>query len=480
MFLEISVYPLPNKTINPISPRELAAKLLQKWDEQPCGKKTPIEDIGANYLRQYPLKENDIHFFWELIFGVARHLRLLDTEIQKRLAQNKRLPPEIMSTLRVAAYQILFLSRTPDYAVVNEAVQLSKNSRHSWAKDLCNAVLRRLIREKSSWSHVQDCKSPHQLAIMTSHPDWMVERWWQTLGKEAATKCSTWNNTRAPLTLRVNTTKTDVAEAISWLDSHGIKATATRYSHVGINLEGFSGSITRLDWFQTGMFQVQDEASQIVSMLAYKEKDMRGMKVLDACAGLGGKTTHLSQLVGKEGCVTAFDTNKQRLKLLQENAKRLGLQNITITHDKKQLVDIGATQPFDLVLVDAPCSGLGVIRRHPDIKWNRTSGDIARFASQQAELLSNFSELTAREGRLIYSVCTQEPEETTETIRNFILQRTNWTFARFPEEIKGRLEQHARSELTGVIGDIFLPLPQDNENGMDLFFACCLKGGSKK
>lgn len=472
--LEIFVSPLTN-TLSFLknSPRILAAKLLEQWDAQTCGKKTPLEDIAASFLQKHSLTTQDTALFYELIFGVLRHLRLIDFELNIRLLQPQKLPAEVYAILRVAAYQILFLTRTPDYAVVNEAVNSIKSSRHSWAKNLCNAVLRRLLREEDQWLSNKQPHSLSELPTVTSHPDWMLRRWHDSLGKDGALERSTWNNTRAPFSLRVNSSRTEVSAAIAWLNENGVKGSPTCYSPVGVEIEGCSGSVSALDWFQKGVFQVQDEASQLVSLLAYKEKQMQGMRVLDACAGLGGKTTHLAELVGDYGHVTAFDVSRQRLKLLDENSRRLGLRNIRVI-DELQGLDLAAnTQLFDMVLVDAPCSGLGVIRRHPDIKWNRSIKDVLRYASQQQKLLSDFAKYTANGGRLIYAVCTQEPEETVGVVKHFLATHKKWELSRFPGSIRDRLSDCVVEDLDGVHGDFFMPKPA--LKGMDLFFACCFQ-----
>jgi 16S rRNA (cytosine967-C5)-methyltransferase len=249
-----------------------------------------------------------------------------------------------------------------------------------------------------------------RLAIETSHPLWMVKGWVGRYGLEEARSLCRANNIQAPLTIRVNTLTVTRDEVLKALTGHGIDAVPGRYAPEAVMIRGYSGSPVVIPGFNQGWFQVQDEAAQLVS---YCLAPMPGEIILDACAGPGGKATHIAQLIRDQGIVEATDRNDARLELLKENQERLGIKCIScIPFESFNARFLDLEGRYHRILVDASCSGLGVIRRHPDIKWNRTRASLSELASQQRSLLNGLAPLIRPGGTMVYATCTLEPEET--------------------------------------------------------------------
>jgi 16S rRNA (cytosine967-C5)-methyltransferase len=417
-----------------ITSRQLAASILIKWEKLSLSRLTPLAQLVESSLENtgnWSVKDRAL--IRELVFGVVRWLRLLDWHIDLCLiSRKKRLASIIRSHLRVGAFQILFLDRIPFSAAVNEAVLGVKSSNQAWAAGLVNAVLRRIAARCESLGQetARKCENAdgidqiERLAIETSHPFWMVNRWVMKYGLEKALAICNYNNIRPSLTLRINTLIITKDEILNNLKGNGLNALPGRYSSEALIISGYSGSPQAIPGFDQGWFQVQDESSQLVS---YCVDPKPGEIILDACAGVGGKTTHLAQLIRDNGVIEATDKNEARLKLLEENQKRLGIKCISCMPFKlfkKRFTWL--KERYNRILLDAPCSGLGVIRRHPDIKWNRTPASISELAFQQKSLLNSLASLVIPGGIIVYAVCTREPEETTEVVEDFLSGHPGW------------------------------------------------------
>ena len=458
-----------------ITARQLAALILLKWEAITPARRPALAQVAEDFLRGRTFwSERDRALVREIVFGVVRWLRLLDWHIDSQLASpKKRLSSSVRAHLRVGAFQILFLDRVPCPAAVNEAVRGVKSSGHAWASGLVNAILRRLaerrealgLEEARSCEDAGDLGTVERLAIETSHPAWMVKRWVNRYGPRGAQALCRVNNMRAPLTIRVNTLVVTRDKLLKVLADHGIDAIPGRYAPEAIIVRGYSGSPSRIPGFRQGWFQVQDEAAQLVSYcLAPRSQEF----ILDACAGPGGKTTHIAQLTGDQGIVEATDSNRSRLRLLEENQKRLGIGCITcISHESFEAELPKLKGRYHRVLVDAPCSGLGVIRRHPDIKWNRSQASLLRLACGQRSLLSALAPLVRSGGAMVYATCSLEPEETREVVEDFLSSHPGWGLMPANEALPGPAR-------TLVDRDGFLvhfPCP----DGPDGFFAAVLR-----
>ncbi|MBI5073978.1 MAG: 16S rRNA (cytosine(967)-C(5))-methyltransferase RsmB [Nitrospirae bacterium] len=356
------------------------------------------------------LDRRDRAFLMEIVYGVMRNLYALDEIIGTFIRNRKTLSDETINNLRIALYQILFM-RVPGYAVVNESVEMEKTG---GKPSLLNAVLRNLIRRKEKTALPLIYKdSVKDISINTSHQEWMVRRWIARFGRDEARLLGEANNCMPPLVLRTNTLRTSRDELLSGLEKADIPAETARFSPDGIVL-GVESSYQDLSPF-LGLFAVQDEASQLVSYLLDPK---RGERVLDACAAPGGKTTHIAQIMGNTGEITAVEKDPQRILKLEESISSLGVRSAkAVRADISELTGIGT---FDRILLDAPCSSTGVIRRNPDVKYRHTLKDILDFGKKQTDLLKAVSPLLRREGRLVYSVCSIEPEEGEQVIMDFL------------------------------------------------------------
>lgn len=356
------------------------------------------------------LDRRDRAFLMEIVYGVLRNLYSLDTILGTYIKNTKKLGDETINNLRIALYQILFM-RVPGYAVVNESVEMEKRG---GKPSLVNAVLRNLLRRKdTSPLPLAYDDIVKDLSINTSHQQWMVKRWITRFGKAEARMLAEANNRMPSLVLRTNRLKITREELLGDFARKSIQAEPTRFAPDGI-VTGADTSYQDLSSFY-GLFAVQDEASQLISYLLAPKK---GERILDACAAPGGKTTHIAQFMEDEGEIIAVEKDPVRVMKLKESIADLGVGSVdVICADISELKGIGT---FDRILLDAPCSSTGVIRRNPDVKYRHTLKDIIAFGKKQAGLLKAVSPLLRKEGRIVYSVCSLEPEEGEEVLRDFL------------------------------------------------------------
>ncbi len=377
----------------------------------------------------------DRAFAMELIYGVLRRQETLDWRLAPVLSKPlARLPLVIQVVLRMGAYQLLYMDRVPESAAVNESVNLAKSHAAKLGRDwggLVNAVLRALMR--SPEPPLPDLgQAPAQaLSLCYAVPHWLCERWVNRLGYEGAEAACKTVSTVPALTLRVNRQKTTREALLEQLGKAGIGSRPTIVSPIGIVVEG-GQSVTALPGFREGWFYVEDEAAQLIPLVLDPQP---GERILDACAAPGGKATHLADLMANRGEVVALDRQPARLKLLAENCHRLGAKIVTpFVGDARHIGALASTGPggqragslgkFDRILVDAPCSGIGVLRRHPDAKWSKDTGMFARHQVLQREILEQAGSVLRPGGVLVYSTCSTELEETEEVIDRFCRDRS--------------------------------------------------------
>lgn len=369
-------------------------------------------------LRQARLSRMDAALATEITYGTLQRQNTLDWMLAPFVRRElSELDSWVRNLLRLSAYQLVYLDRIPDHAVVNEAVNLAK----SWGNDgigrFVNGTLRNFLRHPEIRRIPKDLPTIQRWSLEYSHPEWLVEYWQQQYGPERAEAMLCHNNRRPVQAVRVNRLKatrdelwprllTDVPGEwqLSAIASQGLR---------------YSGPVplahSRL--YQEGWFTVQDESAQLVSEIVDPQP---GMRVLDACAAPGGKTTHLAERMDDQGTVVAWDIYDHKVQLIQQAAKRLGLSSITAERFDARLGAQRGIEPFDAVLLDAPCSGLGVIRRRPEIKWQRRLQDIPDLVRLQRELLAGVAPLVRPGGILVYSTCTLAREENEENVAWFL------------------------------------------------------------
>lgn len=441
-----------------INARRLAHQVLLNLDKQAS---YPDRLLRAALQRHSSLKDEDRALATELVYGVLRWQGTLDWHIdQLSKLQPRKIAPEVRVLLRSALYQMLYLSRVPHHAAVNETVEIAKSSQPVHVAGFVNALLREAARRKGQWEWPSLEQQPAvALAVATSHPLWFVQRCLKEFGREETEALCRANNVIAPLVVRVNRRKTSPAELLAHLHGEGINAEPSPYLPLAVRLSGLRQDFTKLPSYQRGWIYVQDEASQLVTLIL----DPRpGERILDLCAGFGGKTTHAGVLVGNAGEIVAVDQSSWKLQELQRNALRQGVSTVTtLTADAMELTPAQLGM-FDRVLLDAPCSGFGSIRRKPDIKWRRHPKDPYRLSQLQKQLLRRASLFVKEGGVLVYATCTIFSEEDEQVAGDFSREQDGWTL----ESVSALLPETCRDM---VLGDYFKSWP--HRHGVDGFFA---------
>lgn len=376
--------------------------------------------LDSTFSKNPELRALDRAFINELVLGTLRWRSRLDLAIHRAAKfPEKKIDPKLLHLLRLGAYQILFMDRVPSSAAVNESVRLAKAVFQSEKiSGFTNAILRSVARNKSQEDFPPFEKNPVEfIAEALSHPPWMVERWVREFGPDIARKICAANNLRPPFTVRVNTLKTTSKILQERLAEAGIRSIPAPYSPEGLILWE-SPLLSEEPLFQKGFYFVQDEASQIVSHLVNPQP---GERVLDACAAPGGKTTHLAQLMSDQGEIIALDLYAPKIEWIQENCRRMGITIVkAFRADASKPLPFPEESAFDRILVDAPCTGLGTLHRHPETKWRQKPQDAERLQRLQVALLENLWTRLKPGGILVYSTCTETREENDFVVEAFL------------------------------------------------------------
>lgn len=393
--------------------RELALEALISIEKEGAYSNLLINQLLAKHK---DIDGRDRALFTEIVYGTIQHQRWIDFHLAPFLSKGKKLDSWVKQLLRLSVYQFLFLDRVPSRAVVHESVEIAKRRGHRGISGMVNGVLRNFLRsEKPSLEEITD--TVERLAIHTSHPTWLVQRWVRQYGWDVAQRICAENNLPAKVTVRVNTLKASRAEVIERLAVEGFKLEEIEELDSGLRLVEGQGNLAHTKAYQEGLFTIQGESSMHITPLLDPKP---GMKVLDACAAPGGKTTHIAEYMQNEGRIIANDLHVHKERLIQEQVQRLGISNVeTMVRDARRLPEQFQAE-FDRILIDAPCSGFGVIRRKPDLKWSKTEKDIGQIAAVQKEILEALAPLLKKGGSLVYSTCTMEEEENDAVIQTFL------------------------------------------------------------
>lgn len=396
--------------------RTLAVKILTRVERTD----SYLEKLIDYEIKTEALNDYDKSLLNEICHGVIRWMRRLDWFLNGFYrGQWEKCMPEIKNTLRVALYQILFLNKIPDYAAVNEATEFVKRISTQKHADVVNGLLRTIIRTKEELIYpTREIDEVKYLGIMQSHPNWMVKRWIQRFGFDEAEKLAESNNKRPILTIRINTLKTSKEDFLKSLAEKNIVYRFCKYADNFVTLRLMSKIYLDEDFIK-GSYAIQDESAGIVSLLLNPRPDD---VILDMCAAPGGKSTHMAQLLNNRGRIIAVDKYDAKIKMLKTNAERLGVTNIEFVQDDAAefTEEIITSQKFDKILLDAPCSGLGVLSKKPDIRWKREIDDIIGLSKMQRRLLENAANYVKDGGVIVYSTCTTEPEENWDVVKDFL------------------------------------------------------------
>ena len=379
----------------------------------------------AKELRQNKLNDVDRRFCTELVYGTVKAGKSIDWIISQYISRPlKKIDPKVIAILRVGMYQIFFLDRVPDSAAVNESVELAKKINVGSSK-FVNAVLRSAVREPDKAKFPTD-DSAETIALRMFHPQWLVERWIEQFGIEDTKRLCEIDNIQPTLSLRTNTLRTSRENLIKVLKEQGIDAAPSILVEEGIICNNII-SLDNLKELQQGLCQVQDESSM---MVAHELDPRPGEFIIDCCAAPGGKTTHIAELMKNTGHILAVDIYEHKIKQIRDNAKRLGVKIIKTEQLDAREIGKKFTSKADRVLVDAPCSGLGVLRRKADLRWKKNLEEIKILPRLQLEILTSAAEAIKVGGTLIYSTCTTESAENEDIIKAFNDSHTNFKLER--------------------------------------------------
>ena len=425
--------------------------------------------------REARLAPRDRRLATELVYGTLRWRGRLDHLLAPFSSRPwSSLSPWVRNALRLAAYQVLFLRSVPAAVAGDECVALVKE-RERWAAGFANAVFRAFLRGWEQVSFPDPATEPvAYIAAWHSHPEWLVRRWCARFGAEACAALCSANNAVPPLTLRVNLTRTDAGRLRAALEANGARVEPGRLVPEALTVHG-TGGVESLPGFAQGHFQVQDESSQLV---AWVVDPPAGGRTVDLCAAPGGKATHLAERLlaaggpdagAAEPRIYAYDLHPRRLGLIAQNARRLGVDGV-IRLEARDAAAVTAEEVghFERVLLDAPCSGTGVLRRRPDLRWQKSTGEIASLVAAQRRLLAGAARLVAPGGALVYTTCSLEPEENEENAAWFLREHADFRPAPLRPLLPPPAGRHFTDERFSLEGSALQLLP--HVDGVDGFF----------
>ena len=404
-----------------INARKLALRILDEIDQT-----HDFSHLVVNRtFQRYDIESADRRFVSHIVFGVLENKLLLDYYIRKLSAQRfSRIDPSIVNILRMGLYQLVYMTKVPDSAAVDESVKLAKGIT---AKDssFVNGILRTFLRSNKT-IELPD-RNKHlvtHLGIKYSFPEWLVEMWLKAYGEKTTEGLLEASNRTPQLTLRVNTLQTDLETLQTKLDAVGIVSKQSELVPIGLVIESLNNlAMQEIPGYSEGDFIIQDISSMCVAHLSGVKDDQT---VLDVCAAPGGKTTHMAQLMHNSGRIIARDNQADKLETINENVTRLKIKNVIVEQYDALTLDESLINTIDVVLVDAPCSGLGIIRRKPDIKYNKTPEGLVGLSDIQKGILKNAAEYVKVGGTLIYSTCTLNPAENQDVVNWFLKQDTRF------------------------------------------------------
>jgi len=398
--------------------REIALTILVEIDE-----KKGYSNILLNKSIPDNIDIRDENFIRELVYGVIENRAYIDYMIRKLSnIRIKKIHIKILNILRIGVFQIVFLDKIPDSATVNESVNLAKKVGHKGSIGFVNGILRNLTRKKENIMNIDVKNKEEYLSIKYSHPLYLVSKWIKDYGYEFTESLLIANNSKAKLNIRVNTLKINKHEMKQLLNEKGFVSSEGVYAEDCLIIDK-PHRLTDLDEFKDGLFTIQDESSMMVSQILDPKE---GSLVLDVCSAPGGKSTHSAQYMKNKGLIISRDIFEHKIKLMKENISRLGIEIIKCELFDAMKVDNNLIGKIDYCIVDAPCSGFGLIRRKPEIKWHRIEEDIQELIKIQYKILDIAKDYIKENGILLYSTCTINNEENIELIHRFLKENPNF------------------------------------------------------
>ena len=443
------------ENITKINAREIALKIIDS---------VLTEGAYANIalgkaLSKNNLTDQDRRFVTELVYGTIKAKGTIDWLLIQQVSRSlAKIDSIILNILRLGIFQIYYLERIPDSAACNESVNLAKKYGHLGTVKFVNGVLRNIIRNKEQIKFPALEDNPElRVALTKQHPEWLVKRWIVEYGLEETLALCDFDNEIAPLCLRTNTLAISRDELLDKLMAEEWECEPSKWSPEGIvctKITGLNAILAKYGQY----FYIQDESSMLVGRILAPQS---GEQILDLCAAPGGKTTHIAQLMRDEGCIIAVDNHEHKIELIKENAKRLGISSIsTILADATQ-ENVKWHEHFDRILVDAPCSGLGVLRRRAEARWRKTEQDLTEFPPVQQSILRQAASYLKPGGILVYSTCTLNEDENSKVVAQFLNDHDDFEYASLIHPLSGELLKELK----------ILP----HKDQIDGFYICALR-----
>ncbi|GIO18330.1 ribosomal RNA small subunit methyltransferase B [Oceanobacillus oncorhynchi subsp. incaldanensis] len=388
-------------------------------------------------LKQKGLIEKDKRLLTEVVYGTIQNQITIDYYLAPFIKNKKKIDVWVKQLLRMSVYQMVYLEKIPDHAVLHESVEIAKIRGHKGIASFVNGILRSMQRD--GLPDLSLIKDPvERISVETSHPLWLVERWIEMYGKERTEAMCHENLKHFPMSIRIQPMKTNRETVIEQLEREGFMVSASQFSPQGILIE--KGNIFKTNLLQEGFITIQDQSSMLAAESLKLEP---GMKVLDTCSAPGGKVTHIAEKMTDQGDIHAYDLHQKKVKLIEEKAAVLNLHSISAHQgDARKLNEKYEEASFDRILIDAPCSGLGVINGKPEIKYEKQVQDIERLAAIQLDIVQAAAKLLKPDGLLIYSTCTVDKEENNQVIQKFLEKNDGFSVdLSFREDLSEQLKQ---------------------------------------
>ena len=482
------------KTIMIDKTREIALKILYKIDNEKAYSNIVLNEMIKQNKKE--LEDRDVGLISEIVYRTTTWKLTLDEIIKKySKIKLKKISPWILNILRMGIYQIVFLNKIPKSAAVNESVNLAKRYGHKASSSFVNAILRKVtVKDYEEFFQIKD--DIQRISVTNSMPIWIVEELAKELSMEKVEQIAKNSNLRPDLSIRINNLQiADEGEIYKQKDQKEIsgqklKAKISksdlirRLEEKNIKVEqGLlkdflilknAKNIENMEEFRQGLFTIQDETAGLIPIILNPNKtDV----ILDACSSPGGKTTYLAEMMENQGKIEAWDIHEHRTKLVENTAKRLGITNIKTKVNDATIYDEKYKEKFDKILLDVPCLGLGVLRRKPDIKWQKSKEDIEEITKTQKQILENCSQYLKNGGELVYSTCSILKQENDNIINEFLNEHKEFYTEKINIKKNNKIQNKDFFEKY-ITNDNYLQVYQNNET--DGFFICKMKKNNKR
>lgn len=408
-------------------------------------KKIQTNNAYSNIVINKDIKSLDEKYhnlYRKSVLGVIENLYFEDYVIDKLSSvKSKKMQTEVLVTLRLAIYQIFFLDNSKENIIVNESVEYIKNKVNIKASKFVNAILRNVLRNKETiLNEINSLDTVKKLSIKYSYPEWLISLWSNQYGSDKIEDVLIANNNQAPLNIRVNTTIISKEELKKTFDHINLEYEDCKIADKGMIISN-PEDIENMESYKSGLFSIQSESSMLVGQVLNPKPNSL---VIDVCSAPGGKTMDIAERLNNTGKVVSRDLYSHKTKLIENEKNRLHLENITVEVKDALIYDESLEGKADYCVIDAPCSGLGIIRRKPEIKYNKKEEDMKNISHIQYKILLNASKYLKKDGIMVYSTCTTATEENLGVVNRFIENNSNYELVDISEETKNIFDTSAK------------------------------------